>query len=221
MFTDCPDFFQAFNGIILSKQYKHDRSGKFEFVVQESKQIGGNEYVENLAAAASKWRLAKQIRGLGFDQSGALSESLRESYSAQVSLAFSVVAFESFASVFHLRGKPAKWYELSELVLEKDVALAAKVRGTLKGRVDPKKPKTVYQSLLRASNNEMKDKLSRFIQGNNDDIVRVSVAFRNSLFHGSLGGYPSLIAISEELRDFILTGIQNYCSEAVLSCSDE
>jgi hypothetical protein len=100
----CPSFFQQFNDHLVEDDPEREKARANGMRLRQTGM--GQHFANGIQGAASKWRLAKSVTGLRYDDSTGVSEGLAESYSAQARVAMSVVAFEAFARIFTSRHWP-------------------------------------------------------------------------------------------------------------------
>jgi hypothetical protein len=203
-FNGCPSFFQKFNNTIVSTDAGRALGKSCKVRIRQSGM--GLHYIDGLQQAASKWRLARDVTGLGFRDEGEVSFSLMSSYSAQVRVAVSVVAFETFSNIFD----DGDWSNtMTTVFVEHDSDLCAQTRALLddSGTFDH-----LYDVTTAPA---QKNRLNEFKSGDDAVLYQVCVCIRNAFAHGSIGGKPELVSIAPMLQSYILNSIQKHCVDII------
>lgn len=185
-------------------------------------EVNGNPRVFNLSQAASKWRVAKCAQGLAVDllperevrgeedsSEYRITESLRDSYSAQLLISLSVFAFEAYARCF---GRD--WKQHSQVVFTvAEPELAGKLRSV-------KAASEMKERIIEFLTNEsQKQRTREFFNDKRDDyLYDVCHFIRHGYAHGVLRGYADLVDLAPDLRNYILSGIQDHAEQISLKC---
>jgi hypothetical protein len=203
-FNGCPHFFQKFNNIIVSTDAGRVLGHSCKVTTRQSGM--GLHYIVGLQQAASKWRLAQDVNGLGFKDDSVSSSFLKSSYSAQVRVAVSVVAFETFSGIFN----DGDWSNtMTTVFINHDNNLCSQTRELLNDSGTFSHLKDVTTSSTQ------KARLDDFNNGNDAVLYQVCVSIRNAFAHGSIGGKPELVSIAPDLQGYVLDSIKKYCSDVV------
>lgn len=198
LFNGCPTFFRQFNNAIVSTDT--GRAFGSECGVKLKQTGMGLHFVDGIQGAASKWRLSRNVVGLSFDTTSDVSMGLMSSYSAQVRVALSVVAFEAVSRMFRAESWPDT---MVRVFTDEDNELCTDCRLILNNNV-------IYSQLFDTAKAAQKVRLEAFMDGNNDMLYQVCVSIRNAFSHGNIGGKEELVDLSPKLQSYILIGIENY-----------
>lgn len=203
-FVNAPDFYQDLYRFVkgADRDLTQVNASGYAFSLTKT---GHCIDTRSLTQAASKFLLAERVQGLSIVGYAPGSET-PENYSAQVIMALSVVAFESYCRIFS-----KKWHEVYSDIISEDVAcryneifsqipLDADFFGRLKRAQDDKRGA------------DLQTKIEKFENGNSKNLYAVAVGFRNAFSHGKLGTLAGTRDVGECLRSFVLEAIRDDCS---------
>ncbi|WP_298679369.1 hypothetical protein [uncultured Lentibacter sp.] len=173
-------------------------------------------YVRHLSSAASKYRLAKYCEGFrdalpDFDGDTEPSQELINGYSAQLIVMLAFVALES-----HLRMRDTSWQDFDFSSHQTHtVKLAELARKSLSDEA--------LCALQRAMDNaNLRRRLQRFREGDNNEALAVMSAVRNAFAHGKMGVKFSVdLSSAKAIRDALLDLIVADCEQMIAFLSEE
>lgn len=204
LFNGCPDFFQSFNNSLVQNDKGRTFANSQGLSIKQSGM--GLHYLDGIQGAASKWRLAQGVVGLKYSDEADVSDGLKSSYSAQARVTVSVIAFEAFVRMF--QGKT--WPEISKKILRHEDDELHQQTWKLLSEAG------TLEHLREVSEASQKKRIQDFMDGKKDLLYAICVSLRNAFAHGRIGGKKELADLAPKLQNFILDGVQLYCTQSTL-----
>lgn len=155
-------------------------------------------YVYGLGKAASKYKLAKSIRDIEYDD---YVSSTKEHYTVQIKLVAAFIAFEAYA---RLRKTRKKWFQLSAEVAKKHELEASNIRKSVKDSA-------LYELADFMEMEPLRKRVLRFEEGHLDEVFSIACALRNGFAHGLYGSRRDFSKAGKLLRPLILDCIKTDC----------
>ena len=165
--------------------------------VKVKQSAGGKYYLDGLNSAASKLRLAGSAK-LYLD---GYSNGTRNDYEAQFKLLMAAVALESYSKVFGSDStKTAS--ELAQLQISNEFSAFRNIIS--EGSIRKARDKLTQKAL--------KDRLEKYINGNDLEIMSIVVAIRHCFAHGLIGSQLSCSPFGGPLAELTLDLIMRHCN---------
>lgn len=196
--TKAPEFFTKFLEAMVGTDEGQQRAKKLNLAISTTAKKMYR--IEGVETAASKWRLAKSVNGIEVE---GYKDHTIKAYVSQFKVYLSVVAFERYADMFG-----AKWYEMDSETFTPNKDLASRIRTAL--------TKKEFELFRKGANmGKLPDKFDAFRDGDDANLVPFFVAVRNGFAHGTLAAQSNFEAFGEEIREYVLSGIQTHASELI------
>lgn len=197
LFTDCPEFFQDFQKACCcsaDSQAAAKASG-----LEIKSDYGSQYYVEGLAHVARHWRIANALTEI---KAYLISEEVRDANLALLKNQMSIATLERYAAIYQ-----KKWSNFDlNLLPELHPDFTARLRSIL--RESPAKK-------IKPENYKLNQRLKKFKEGDDCEILGVSVALRNSFAHGKIWGANDLQPEVLKLADGVLAALQTHVENKI------